>query len=1134
MNNKESDIFMVNFYSLNCKFEIFKKIEKENDTIFSNIDMFDYYSEDNIYYMYDPRASDDYYEYKINILDEISSINEESCMLYMSSVEQTKHHAFFDQDIIIPDNTPQQIRFNHRKKHISYSYIHVDNQDDLIIKFNVIHSAQYLIKFYFEFNEGKNFTINSNGFIYLSHEEWEKECYEQDELCYIIVDITLEKTKEDNIEPIFELSIQSSNGNTAVYIPKNALKIDYSNRFSQKYFTEINKNENGYILVDFFRNDGKFNAKLVKKNLGETDYDENLSTPLPYDDFQKKIFYNANSSLCEDGCYLLISVKSDNEDLYDKLMNNPYSILVKSTQDNNSNPPEIRIYPNDYILGTIATLNEQKMNEFYYIFINEKTEYIVIDLQGEFIDLYISIENNKPTTTNYDFKISSEEKSSIYILTKDNILKKLQDKGIEKEDIKDIYLNIGAFNNIMANSIYSFMIHFEQNLNETVHRVRTERKSLCNAIKFNENNEDSYRCLFVIENKYTNGESNSLFVYPILKEKSASYQIYADFIKASTFEMDFDNRTALPTSDSQFSTEKTKLNYIYIEKGLNNEDYLLINIVCNKNTRIELMTTFYKKKNVINPDPTLSQIFFIKNSESLSLEFPKEKMVFANLVSITGNAEISWEDDKNKVYYLDKEEKKLAMNSLNNKSKKLIVRTTSKNIENEIGFAFYLNYQIKNNQNINELTLGESVNFVYYEDDLPLSFYSRLNCLDKDIEIYFSFYEMENKDNELSYNNPSLEGKLLVLEEKTIYNIKSNNNIVTDFSKAINFSYDPSLKSGYIKINKNQLTNFNIKENEKPYLFFQIKKLKDDTVYKRLNMQISINQNNIEIPITENIYHHGKFFESENKREYILKTLPKYNYLFFEFSSDNDDLTFDFEKEASQSIENINEKIKNGKKINVYKISSDNSKFLKLIISKKDSNKNKANFIFKYINIKGQNEYPQYIIENDEINANIEEENNKNKYKISIYPLKDSDKLNVNYIIKFVKSSKQNIAINEEVGDIIEFRNPQVTNDKLELEFDGIEEKNFEYITVIAQVIEKNFDEFLSYKFYKLPKKESKSKEQKGFIIVLIISIVFFIIIIGLVILLILFKKKNQNLYDEVNNMSTDKNGLLGNEMKPL
>ena len=36
-------------------------------------------------------------------------------MLYLTSVEQTKKHGYFDQDLIIPDNTPQQIRFNSRK-----------------------------------------------------------------------------------------------------------------------------------------------------------------------------------------------------------------------------------------------------------------------------------------------------------------------------------------------------------------------------------------------------------------------------------------------------------------------------------------------------------------------------------------------------------------------------------------------------------------------------------------------------------------------------------------------------------------------------------------------------------------------------------------------------------------------------------------------------------------------------------------------------------------------------------------------------------------------------------------------------------------------------------------------------------
>ena len=136
----------------------------------------------------------------------------------MSSVNQINKHSIFSQDIIIPENTIQQIRFNKKKSHISYAYIHVDNKEDLIFKFNFIHTAEYVIKFFFEYDEGKTYIINSNRIINLNHEEWKNQCLEKDQLCYIIIDITLNRIKRVE-DPLLELSAQSINSKTNIYIP---------------------------------------------------------------------------------------------------------------------------------------------------------------------------------------------------------------------------------------------------------------------------------------------------------------------------------------------------------------------------------------------------------------------------------------------------------------------------------------------------------------------------------------------------------------------------------------------------------------------------------------------------------------------------------------------------------------------------------------------------------------------------------------------------------------------------------------------------------------------------------------------------------------------------------------------------
>ena len=1125
-NTISSEVFMVNFYSLNCKYEIYKKVQKNNSEIFENIDEFNYYFEDNIFYFIDKRYKDDYFEYKIKVKEEDFSIyNNKLCMLYMSAIEQNKKYSSINQNLIIPDNTPQQIKFNLQKPHISYGYIHVDNKENLIIKFNLIYQAEYNVTIFIEYAEGKNYIVNSNGIIYLNHEEWENECPENNQICYIIIDITLNKTKEIE-NPLLELTIQSENSNTAVYFPKNILKIDYLNKISQQYFTELGKDEVGFIIVDFYRNNGKFKAKIIQKKYLDTNFDDNEINLLPYNALTKKIEFNTKNSKCEEGCFLLINIEANNENISNKDINIPFSIIVKSTLDSSKEIPPIRISNNDYIIGTIDSSNDNNIYEFYTIYINKETDNIIIDLQSECAELYIKIGDKKPSTLDFDYKILPEEKESIYTIKKDDILNKI---GIQRNNIKNISLTIGVYNN-KIDSIYSFIIYFESNLQNIIHRIKSEKKYLCDTNKFNENNIDYYNCLFVIENSFI-GELNDLLIYPILKDKTANYQIYAEFINSSIFELGLETDIKIPTKQSEFSTYKTNLNYLYIKNWINNNNYLLINIVSNKNTRIELIPSFYKKSNIIMPNPLLQQIFFIKNTESIILDFSDNKNIMINLISILGAAQIFLEDDKNNMYYLNKEDAKLSLTFPKDKTNKLIIKNTYENNDNEIGFAFYLDYNTnKKDYNFNEIILGESFNFIYSDEDLPVNYYSKIKEINKDIEIFFTFYEMDN-NNEIIYND-QIEGKVLILKEKDIYDIKSNFNIPIDYSKSIKFKYDPSLRTGLIRITKDQLKNYNINESDKPYLLVNIKKLNEGKIFKKLNIQITINQENSSNPLAENIYHNGILLEKETKKEYILKSLLRSNYLFFEFSSYNNDAIFDILDESGNKLEKISEKNKNGKYIYYFKISPEKINILKLIISKKKSIKNEINFAFKYNNIKEMNDYPEYIIEDDQIKVNIEQIDYKKNYKINLNPVKNSEKFNITYVTilgnnKKNKIPQQSIVIIEEENKIMkEYKNPSIKNNKLEFEFKNIE--NYQsYIHIVAIISDQSNHEFLSYKYFELPN-QNKSKDNK-FIIVLIISILLFIIIIGLIIALFRFRKKNKNLLDEVNKISpiNDKEMLM-------
>ena len=114
-------------------------------------------------------------------------------------------------------------------------------------------------------------------------------------------------------------------------------------------------------------------------------------------------------------------------------------------------------------------------------------------------------------------------------------------------------------------------------------------------------------------------------------------------------------------------------------------------------------------------------------------------------------------------------------------------------------------------------------------------------------------------------------------------------------------------------------------------------------------------------------------------------------------------------------------------------------------------------------------------------------------------------------------------------------------NGKLEFNFNDIDDI-YTYVHVMAKIIDKEKNEFLSYKYYELPKEKPNNNTpvESGnsyAIIFIIISIVLFIIIITLIILLYKSNKKNKNLLEEVNKTNFGgKEGLIGsgNEMKEI
>jgi hypothetical protein len=364
--------------------------------------------------------------------------------------------------------------FGKNNKHITYGYTLVDFENDLLIKFNLKHKAKYKLKIYYEnIQRDKEEIIVGNDIIILKKSEWANICIDQNRLCYIQLDISLDETKNEQ-NPVLEFSVKSMNSNSVSYITKNILKTDYvKNNEPHYYYTELGDNEKGFVNINFIGGSGKAYAKIVIKEIeseNEANWRDKYRLPsnneeIVFEPFTKKLDFTTKDKNCQTGCYLLMKVFSDieNKDAYiEKYYSFSLIVHAYKEEQNTKIIPVISIPLDEYIIGNILNTNiGESIEEFYTVWLSSDAERIIIDFQSLAGQLFINVGNTKPTLKKYNFKIGPDIKDTLYILDKKDILKYADDNI---SSLKDIVLTIGVWAN-KSDSIYmtpfSFNIRIE-------------------------------------------------------------------------------------------------------------------------------------------------------------------------------------------------------------------------------------------------------------------------------------------------------------------------------------------------------------------------------------------------------------------------------------------------------------------------------------------------------------------------------------------------------------------------------------------------------------------------------------------------------------------------------------------------
>jgi len=1136
--------FMVNFYSLNCEIEVgtlFK--DKDGNEVIQQLQQFDRYSHDVV----NPdEASNRYYEseyeYRITIKEtEVSDYIGKLCKIYASAVELTSSHEDNTRDILIPNNTPQQIMFGNNVSHVSFGYAHIDINKELIVKFNPHHVASYKVSIYFEGVSAKNLTIYANEAIHLDKYDWSDKCKNPNKVCYMQLDIQLKTTKDIDY-PVLEFSIKSIASDSVTYIPKNILKIDYvQDKISQFYYTELGQNEVGFVILNFLRGSGKVHGKIVSKDINETDANWRGKYRLPsegelfeMDPFTKKLEFSTFDINCEKGCYLILNVTSDVEAKPGIHLNSPYSIIVHyhQSQVNYDEIPTITIPLDEYIIGTVNPSEPaNRIFQFYKVWINLDAQEVIFDLQIDTGGIFICIGYERPTADNYDFQFISNGHDSIYSLSKEAILGRLNNS--QYTSIKDFILTIGIATNYTDSAYttpFSFNVRIGNKTKNEVYRVNSDQKALCKTKKIEGSNK--YRCLYAIEYDYL-CYHNNLFIYTSIQKKSTFFKLYAKYIKPELFEMGQEKKLEENIPNEQvndYSSKELHADFLYIPYGLKESNYLLVSVESDDETIVELMSTFFSFQTHITPNPSSPQLLMAVTNTPLYLNFPKDSMVMVNIRGMGGSAEIYWSTNTTLRYHLKGRDDRLSITSEQpDKVHQLVINATS-NIKDGSGFVFYVTYNFRVSYlNFDSLVLDRSVNYVYSESDLPIYYYTNLNSLnmkDNDFfDIFLSFSNLENVvEKQLTYyENIPFDIRGYVVSESLIYEAKKSPEITIEGKKVVTGVYDQALRSGFIRITKDDISQSGVEESKKPYLFLKIEKsnnFKDIRKYKRVSLETTVIQSSSNVSVSELSYQIGKLSSNQTERQYLLRTDTAFRYIILQFSSSLNTLSLKI-KEDKFTLNKISTNY--GKTIYSIDTKENKPKTITLVISRSNKDKNEEiYFMFQYTN-SNENKY-HYSISNTYLKVEQKKANsNLFDYIVELTPVDNYKNYeNVNYIVRLYRNSKPknpDLSIrNGTYQNVKEFYSPKVQNGKIKLEINNSSQAN--YIQVIAQVKNKEAVEYLSYDLSKDLKPDSGFMGGKGLIILVIIGSLLLVIVIALVIVIILFNNKNKDLLDKVNKVS--------------
>ena len=215
--------------------------------------------------------------------------------------------------------------------------------------------------------------------------------------------------------------------NNVCLLEKNALNFGFitSNSTYQYYYTEIFTGEEGELMLHNKRLYGVLYGKIINKTGLDINELNNINlylhddSEIEYNQHSLQLKYNYNDTFyCFNGCYLLITYKQIKSKGDFPLIGYEYTILSRTWNYTDYIPDSIEIPYNEYIISYFG--QGASRDHYYYIYIPEKTDKILIQIEGNYFDTFYEKGKKIINTLNDETKkIEINDNKEVFILQRD-------------------------------------------------------------------------------------------------------------------------------------------------------------------------------------------------------------------------------------------------------------------------------------------------------------------------------------------------------------------------------------------------------------------------------------------------------------------------------------------------------------------------------------------------------------------------------------------------------------------------------------------------------------------------------------------------------------------------------------------